>query len=94
MFLSTEKAGKTIHLLKEKSKPGASERKRRKIELLGTYEAYQSQKKGQAVAPQEPQGPIDPSQIVSSGLILQRGPNGQNIMAPPPGKGDQQMKKK
>ena len=35
-----EHKGRTIHLLKQSSKPVPQERKRRKIELFGTFEQF------------------------------------------------------
>jgi hypothetical protein len=35
-----ENKGRTIHLLKERSKPVPQERKRRKIDIMGTFEQY------------------------------------------------------
>ena len=42
---TTEKAGKTIHLLKAGSKVQAGGKKRRKVELLGTIDEYKESKK-------------------------------------------------
>lgn len=39
-----EKPGKTLYLLKAKSKPIQSGRKRKKIELLGTFAQYKESK--------------------------------------------------
>ena len=41
----TEKNGKTLHLLKARSKPIATKLKRRKIQILGTYKEYAESKK-------------------------------------------------
>ena len=38
--MCAEHKGKTIHLLKARSKPITQERKRRKIEIKGTFEQY------------------------------------------------------
>ena len=42
--VSTEKKGKTIHLLKASSKPVASAKKRKKIPIQGTYEEFRDSK--------------------------------------------------
>ena len=39
------KTGKTLDLLKTKSKPTASDKKRNKVPLLGTFDAYVEQSK-------------------------------------------------
>ena len=39
------KTGKTLDLLKSKSKPIAAEKKRKKVPLLGSFETYQESKK-------------------------------------------------
>ena len=39
----SQKPGKTLHLLKLKSKPGTAIRKRRKIQVLGTLAQYKEQ---------------------------------------------------
>ena len=44
-YVVLEKNGKTLHLLKSKSKPIASEKKRRKIEIFGTFTDYSKYKK-------------------------------------------------
>lgn len=49
-FIHVEKNGKMLHLLKAKSKPVPSIKKRNKIQLLGTYQAYQESKKKPAPA--------------------------------------------
>ena len=41
---SIEKPGKTIFLLKSKSKPHQGGKKRKEVPLLGTLQEYQSQK--------------------------------------------------
>jgi hypothetical protein len=53
-----EKPGKTLHLLKSKSKPAPSEKKRKKVELLGPFEKYveQSKKKSDTQINQPPAG--------------------------------------
>ena len=40
LCLCAEQKGKTIHLLKAGSKPIAPERKRRKIDIKGTFQEY------------------------------------------------------
>ena len=53
-FISTEKAGKTLHLLKSNSKPTKPRQKRKKVELFGTFDQYQeSKKKPQPVSQQD-----------------------------------------
>ena len=78
MFQYTEKPGKTLYLLKAKSKPTPSERKRKKIELLGDFQKYvsQSKKKSDLQINQQPAGQ-PPSQPPAPGGILQ-------FMAPAP----------
>ena len=41
-FLRIERKGKIIHLLKKSSKPIPQKRKRRKIDLFGTYEQFKA----------------------------------------------------
>ena len=41
----SQKPGKTLHLLKSKSKPCNAIRKRKKVEVLGTYAQYKDSKK-------------------------------------------------
>ena len=38
--MCAEQKGRTIHLLKQSSKPVPQERKRRKIELKGTFQQF------------------------------------------------------
>ena len=90
-YVILEKNGKTLHLLKSKSKPIPSEKKRRKIEIFGTFTDFSkkknradSQNKNTTAQKQLPMGG-------SSQLILQTGPNGQPIMAPPPNAKDAKM---
>ena len=46
LYLSDlEKNGKTLHLLKANSKKSIGERKRKKHNLLGTFEMYKDSKK-------------------------------------------------
>ena len=45
LFIVTEKNGKTLHLLKARSKPIPYSKKRRKIEILGTFDQYKKSKK-------------------------------------------------
>ena len=35
-----DQKGRTVHLLKQRSKPVPQQKKRRKIDLLGTFEQY------------------------------------------------------
>ena len=44
MLLTIEKNGKTLHLLKARSKPIPSMKKRRKIEILGTFGQFKESK--------------------------------------------------
>ena len=78
MFCVVEKPGKTLYLLKSKSKPAPSEKKRKKVELLGPFEKYveQSKKKSDTQIHQQPAGQI-PGQQPAPGGILQ-------FMAPVP----------
>ena len=55
-FLS-QKSGKTIHLLKARSKKIQSGRKRRKVETLGTFADYKESKKKPAMAELQPPVP-------------------------------------
>ena len=43
-FFPTEKPGKTIYLLKAKSKPHMAGKKRKVVPLLGSIQDYQTQK--------------------------------------------------
>ena len=43
--MTIEKNGKTLHLLKARSKPTPSMKKRRKIEIFGTFGQYKDSKK-------------------------------------------------
>ena len=45
VFDLSEKSGKTIHLLKARSKPIQSGRKRKKVEVLGTWSDFKDSKK-------------------------------------------------
>ena len=76
-----EKPGKTLYLLKTKSKPTPSEKKRKKVALLGPFEKYveQSKKKSDTQINQQPAGQI-PGQQPAPGGILQ-------FMAPVPNAG-------
>ena len=47
---SLEKSGNTLHLLKTKSKMIQSGRKRKKIEVLGTFAQYKDSKKKASLA--------------------------------------------
>ena len=50
-FAKTEKNGKTLHLLKSKSKPTPSGRQRKKVSVLGSFGEYsESKKKAQSEA--------------------------------------------
>ena len=52
--MSTEKSGKTLHLLKSNSKPTKPRQKRKKVELFGTFDQYkESKKKPQPVSQQD-----------------------------------------
>ena len=44
MLLSTEKSGKTLHLLKSGSKPIKPRSKRKKVEVLGTLKQFHESK--------------------------------------------------
>ena len=44
LFYITERSGKTIHLLKSGSKKIATDRKRKKFELMGTISQYKESK--------------------------------------------------
>lgn len=39
-ILVLDQKGKTVHLLKQRSKPVPQQKKRRKINLLGTFDEY------------------------------------------------------
>ena len=43
-IISAEKNGKTLHLLKSSSKPGAASKKRKKIPIMGTFGQYKDSK--------------------------------------------------
>ena len=70
------KNGKTLHLLKAGSKPIATDRKRRKIQLLGSFGEYQESKKkpvpsnnpiGSVPAQGPPSGPSSILQFMAPG---------------------------
>ena len=44
-LINIEKPGKTLDLLKTKSKPIAAEKKRKKVPILGSFSDYQESKK-------------------------------------------------
>ena len=79
-MLSTEKNGKTLHLLKSKSKPVPGGRKRKKLPVLGTFEQYAESKKKPAPVQGNDAKPKIQSQAASGSSILQ-------FMAPPPSAG-------
>ena len=54
--------GRTVHLLKQKSKPNMQERKRRKIQLMATPQQY----KGAAEERKQDRGDADMLQAPSS----------------------------
>jgi len=43
-YCTTEKPGKTLHLLKARSKPIQAKRQRKKVPLLGTFGQYKESK--------------------------------------------------
>ena len=43
LYVFTEHKGKTLHLLKSGSKPVPQQRKRKKIEILGTFDQFKQQ---------------------------------------------------
>ena len=51
-IISSEKNGKTLHLLKSNSKPVATGKKRKKIPIMGTYGQYKDSKSKAIVAAQ------------------------------------------
>ena len=55
--LFTEKPGKTLHLLKARSKPIQSGRKRKKIPTLGTFSQYKESKSKSSLAQPAPPVP-------------------------------------
>ena len=63
-----ERSGKTLALLKASSKPSKSDRKNKKIEILGTYKEYQDSKKKQAAGPPvgQPSAKVDPNPNASA----------------------------
>lgn len=63
MTRSIEKSGKTLHLLKAKSKPQKSGRKRKVIPTLGTFSQYkESKSKASLAKPVQPAPTIQPPQ--------------------------------
>ena len=42
-FCAIENKGRTLHLLKASSKPVPEQRKRRKVEILGSFDQYKEQ---------------------------------------------------
>ena len=90
----TEKNGKTLHLLKSSSKPAKSDRKRKKIPILGTFDQFAESK-------QKPVSnlPIQPSSLAnnqSSGAanILNYMAPGPAANGPPPKNKDAKMSQK
>lgn len=62
-----EKNGKTLHLLKQGSKRIASDRKRKKVPLMGSFGEYkESKQKPQPPAPQHP--PVQLPGQINAGL--------------------------
>ena len=80
-MLSSEKPGKTLFLLKSKSKPVPSEKKRKKVPLLGPFEKYveQSKKKSDTQIKEQPTGPNPASSLAPQGIL--------QFMAPGPSAG-------
>ena len=98
--VSTEKKGKTVHLLKSNSKPVASAKKRKKIPIQGTYEEYRDSKikdlgKNAKNAAQSPQvRPMQEDQQVRPMRSQGQSSGGSSIvqyMAPAPGQKDAKM---
>ena len=50
----SQKSGKTIHLLKQSSKPAMAGKKKRKVALLGSLEQFKESKKKPTAQPQQP----------------------------------------
>ena len=66
----SQKSGKTIHLLKQSSKPAMAGKKRKKVALLGTLEQFKDSKKKPSPPPQQPvlQSSLAQSAGASQGL--------------------------
>ena len=62
-FDLAEKSGKTIHLLKAKSKPIQSGRKKKKLPMLGTFQDFKDSKKKPMPTPPVPNLPSGPTQL-------------------------------
>ena len=90
----TEKHGKTLDLLKTKSKPIAAEKKRKKVPLLGTFDAYveQSKKKPQPTGMAQP--PNTQNLAQGAQQLLTFGAANQVQKGPSQSGKDQQMKLK
>ena len=88
------KPGKTIDLLKAKSKPITMEKKRKKVPLIGTFEDYQSSKK--KPVPPSNMAQLPPGQKIPGNekLELQRDAKGMLVMAPVPNAKDAKMNHK
>ena len=67
--------------MKSKSKPAPSEKKRKKVPLLGHFEKYveQSKKKADTQIKEQPAGPMPGQPLASQGIL--------NFMAPAPNSG-------
>ena len=70
VYFHIEKNGKTLHLLKSKSKPVPAGRKRQKIPVLGSFGEYTDSKKKSMAAPAGDPKPPVLNQIPSSSSIV------------------------
>ena len=52
--MSSEKNGKTLHLLKQGSKRIITDRKRKKVQLMGSFTEYKDSKKKPVANPADP----------------------------------------
>ena len=60
------KNGKTLHLLKASAKPTKTDKKRKKIAILGDFEQYKESKKLQMQPLRQPMPPV-PSILLPTG---------------------------
>ena len=84
-----------MYLLKSNSKPAPSERKKKKVELLGSFQKYveQSKKKQDTQIQEKPAGPNTGQPLPSQGILqfMAPAPNA-SIQGPAAGTGGQKGK--
>ena len=93
-YVVLEKNGKTLHLLKSKSKPVSAIKKRRKIEIMGTFGQYQDSKKKPVPSGNMAQALNTQNLAQGAQQILNFAAPGQAQMAPAPKGKDAKMNAK